>query len=83
MASEANAIGARAFGAVLLWALLQGCAPALTPADAALVAAQTTEETACIYLYRDAGRDAQDSCRAEVRATWDAYWTTKFDGGGQ
>lgn len=70
-------------GLLVLLASSCGCGGGITPADTALVAVETDQQRQCVDVYRDAGPAAQDACRTQVRATWDAYWSAHFDGGAQ
>jgi hypothetical protein len=62
---------------------LCACGGGITPADTALVAVETEQQRECVDAFLDAGADAQNACRATVRAEWDRYWARKFDGGAE
>jgi hypothetical protein len=68
-------------GVAFAIALLCACPGHITPADSAIVAAQTEEERQCVESNKP-DRDAIDRCRANVRARSDAYWREHFDAGG-
>ena len=62
---------------------LAGCGGAqLTTSETALIAAEQAQSLQCVAQYAP-DASAQDACRASVKATWDTYWLTQFDGGAQ
>ena len=55
-----------------------GCAQSpLTPADTALIGAETDEQSDCITQNRGDG-GAMDACRAKVRAFYNGVWASKL-----
>lgn len=61
-------------------ALCIGCGSGFTAQDGIQVGVEIEQQRECVDRFAP-DASAQDACRAQVRATWDAYWATHFDGG--
>lgn len=79
------AAAAIAVGILAAAPLALGCgASKLEPLDQVHVAEENVDDVSCLALLDDAGHrtTAEQACRADVRAKWDAYWSRVFADGG-
>jgi hypothetical protein len=63
--------------------ILVGCSGGhITPQDSTVVAAEQAEGVSCVERFKPNAADI-NTCRAAVKAKYDAYWAEHFDGGAK